>query len=105
MRIRFDKIDGFIKIHNGIRYLVLFDCGCFDKICDRIKYLLSKKRFITDSISYNFGRIKIDSYNSLPIHNVIVLIKSADNKDTNDFYFNIFLEKCWYKDKSNAEYF
>ena len=23
LRIRFDKIDGFIKIYNGIRYLVI----------------------------------------------------------------------------------
>ena len=27
LRIWFDEIDGFIKIHNGIRYLVLFGCG------------------------------------------------------------------------------
>ena len=25
LRISFDKIDGFIEIHNEIRYLVLFD--------------------------------------------------------------------------------
>ena len=25
LHIRIDKIDGFIKIHNEIRYLVLFD--------------------------------------------------------------------------------
>ena len=28
LRIRFDKIDGFVKIHNKIRYLVLFDNWC-----------------------------------------------------------------------------
>ena len=27
LRIRYDKIDGFIKDHNGIRYLVLFGSG------------------------------------------------------------------------------
>ena len=27
-----------------IRYLVIFDCGGFDKICDRIKYLISEKK-------------------------------------------------------------
>ena len=27
-----------------IRYLVIFDCGWFDKICDRIKYLISEKK-------------------------------------------------------------
>ena len=41
--IRFSKIDGFIKIHDKIRYLVLFDCGWFDKLCDRIKYLIIEK--------------------------------------------------------------
>ena len=29
LRFRYDKKDGFIKIHNGIRYLVLFDCGWY----------------------------------------------------------------------------
>ena len=65
LRIRFDKIDGFIKIFDGIRYLVLFSY-LYDKICNRIKYLVSEKSGITDSISYNFTNIKIDSYNSLP---------------------------------------
>ena len=32
LRIRFDKINGFIKIHYKIRYLVFFDYGWFDKI-------------------------------------------------------------------------
>ena len=67
MRIRFDKVDGFIKIDNKIRYLVLFDCIDCDKICDRIKYLISEKSGITDSFSHNFGKIRIDSNNSLPI--------------------------------------
>ena len=39
----FDEIDGFIKIHDGIRYLVLFDYEWCDKICDRIKYLTLKR--------------------------------------------------------------
>ena len=43
-------------------------------------------------------KIKVDSYDSLPIektltlHNVIILIKSALNKDQNKF-----LEKCSYE--------
>ena len=69
MRISFDEIDGFIKIHNGIRYLVLFGCGWFDKICYRIKNLISQKNLTTDSINHDFVRIRIDSYNSLPIKN------------------------------------
>ena len=31
--------------------------------------------------------------------------KSVVNKDKNNYYYNIFLEKVSYKDKSNAEYF
>ena len=80
LRIRHGKIDRFIKIHNKVRYLVLFaDWG--DKICDRIKYLISKKNVITDSINHNFAIIRIDSYDSLPIEkiltfqNVKILIK------------------------------
>ena len=39
--IRFDKRYGFIRIWGGgFRHLVLFDYGLFDKICDKIKYLI-----------------------------------------------------------------
>ena len=88
-RIRLNKIHGFIKIHHKIRYLVLFNYGWFDKLCDKIKQLISKASGITDSI--NFGRIRIDSYDSLPtekvlpFHNVIILIKSVVNKNNNEY--------------------
>ena len=60
MRIRFDKIGGFIEIHNEIRCL-LFDYGWFDKICDRIKYRVNKKGGTTYSINHQFGKITTDS--------------------------------------------
>ena len=42
-RIRFDKMDRFNRLHGGeFRYLVLFNHGMFDKICDKIKYLISE---------------------------------------------------------------
>ena len=43
LRIRFNKVDTLIKTHNGIKCLVLIYYGWFDKICDRIKYLVSEK--------------------------------------------------------------
>ena len=43
MRIRFDKIDGFIKIHDKVGYLVLFDYSYCDKISDNVKHLISEK--------------------------------------------------------------
>ena len=60
----FDKIDKFIKIYDGSRYLVLFDPEKCDAVYDRIRYLISEKSGITYSISYNFARIRIDSFNS-----------------------------------------
>ena len=44
-----------------MRYLVLFDYNYCDKICDKIKYLISEKGSITDSVNHNFGRIRTDS--------------------------------------------
>ena len=40
LHIRFDKIDGFTKIHDKVRYLVLFDYSYCDKICYKIEYTL-----------------------------------------------------------------
>ena len=98
--ISFDKIDEFIRVYGDeFRHLVLFAYELFDKICDKIKYLISEKGGITDSINHNFGEIRIHSYNPLPVekiltfHNVIILNKSAANKNKNEFYYNIFLEK------------
>ena len=60
LRIWFDKIEGFIKIYDGIRYLVILDHSWFDEICDINKYLMSEKNSITDSINCNVARIRID---------------------------------------------
>ena len=34
-----------------------------------------------------------------------ILIKSVVNKNKNEYYYNIFLEKGSYKDKSDTRYF
>ena len=53
----------------------------------------------------------MESYNSLPIekiftfHNVTIPIKSVVNKNKNNYYYNIFLEKGLHKDKCNTQYF
>ena len=111
LHIWFEKIDGFIKIYDGIRYLILFASerynAIYDRInhlineksgitYDRINYLINEKSGITYSINHNFPRIRIDSYNSLPIektlifHNVITLIKSVVNRNENNYYYIIF---------------
>ena len=40
---------------------------------------------------------KVESYEkTLTFNNVIILIKSVFSKDKNNYYYNIFLEKCSY---------
>ena len=103
--IRFDKIGAFIKFHDKVRYLVLFDYSYSDEICDKIKYIISEKSGITDSINHSFARMRIDSYDSLTIEkiftflNVIILFKSFVNKIENNYYGNVFSEKASNKDK------
>ena len=68
LRFRFNKIDGFIRASvDNIRHLILFDYGLCDKICDKIIYLISERSGITDGINHKFEKIRIDSYNSLPM--------------------------------------
>ena len=43
LRIRFEEIDGFIKIYDGIRYLALFGPEWYDAIYNRIRCLISEK--------------------------------------------------------------
>ena len=71
MRIRFDKIDGFITSLDGkIKHLVLFDYGFLEKTCDKIQYLISKKSGIANGINFNFGKIK------KLIHIIICILKN-----------------------------
>ena len=74
----FDKVDERIKIYDGIRYFglsnsyneVYYRTGSrmYNAIL-RINHLISEKSGITDSINHYFARLRIDSYNCLPIEN------------------------------------
>ena len=46
LSIRFNKINGFIKVRAKVRCLVLLDYGQFDKTCHRIKYVISEKNMV-----------------------------------------------------------
>ena len=96
LHIRFNQVDGFVRVYSGSRYLVLFKLEKYDAIYDRIKYLISIKSGITHVFSHYYPKIKIDSYDSLPLekiltlHNAIMLIKSVLNKYENHYYYDIF---------------
>ena len=41
----FNKVDGFITVYDGTRYLVLFGPEKCDAIYSRIRYLISQKKW------------------------------------------------------------
>ena len=46
LRIMINKINGFIIALDGNnKHLILFDYEFFNKICDEIKYLISKRKW------------------------------------------------------------
>ena len=92
LRIKFNKIDGFIRIYDGTRYLALLVPEKYHAIYNRIRYFKSLKNGIIYTFPHYCAKIKVDSYDSLSIkkrltlHNVIILIKSVLNKDKNQYY-------------------
>ena len=64
LRIRFNKVDGIIKIFDGIGYLELsnsynevfykIDSRKYNVIFDRINYLITEKSGITNGINHDF---------------------------------------------------
>ena len=60
LRIRFDKVDRFIRVYNGTRYLILFGTEKY-VIYDKIRYLISQQSGIAFVISLYYTRIKTDS--------------------------------------------
>ena len=94
LRIRFDKKDEFIWIYDRIRYLILFGSEKYDAINDRIRYLISLKKWYPIYFSHYFA--KVHSYDSLPIekiltlHNVIIHIKLFINKNKSHYNVRYF---------------
>ena len=59
--IRFDKIDGFIRVYDGTRFLVLFGSKKYDSIYNRVRYSISVKRGIIHIIYHNHAKVKVGS--------------------------------------------
>ena len=93
LRIRFDKINRvIISLDGKIEHLISFDYGSFNKICDKIKYLMIKKVVLQIVLITVLGRselIHIIPYllkKMFNFHNVLILIKSVLNKNKNKYY-------------------
>ena len=96
--IRFDKIDGIIRIDDGTRYLFNIvwhkNVTLFTTEVD----VISLKSGIIYIFSHYVRKIKVASYDSLRIEktltlHVLILIESVLKKDKNYYYYKIFLEK------------
>ena len=81
LRISFSKLDSFIRVYDGTRYLVLFCPEKYYAICNRIRYLVGQESDMTLVYFCNYVSIKIDSCDSLPLekvwilHNVCLMLK------------------------------
>ena len=93
------------RVYDETKYLVLISSEKDDAIYDRIRYLISLKSGIIYVISHNYVRIKVDSYDALPLEKTLTLRngmlnkywRKIFNKNQNHYYYNIFLEKCLYQ--------
>ena len=47
LRIGFDEVAGFIRVYDGIRYIVLLGPEKYDAIYNRTRYLISQKTDVT----------------------------------------------------------
>ena len=65
LRIRCYKIDVFVRIYDGARYLTLLGSEKYDTIYNRIRYLKSLQNGMTYIFSNYFAKIKVDSFDSL----------------------------------------
>ena len=98
LRIRVDKVNGFIRVYHETRCLLLLGPEKCDAIYSRIRDFTPQKSGITYVFSHNYARIKIDSPDflsqekTLALH-VIIFMKSVFDKNQNHYYCSIFLEK------------
>ena len=60
-RIMFHKVDRFVRIYDGTKYLVLFRPEKYDAIYSRIACLIRQKGDIASVIFHNYAKNKIDS--------------------------------------------
>ena len=70
LRIRFGKVDGFIRAYLQARYLLLFGAEKHNFIYHRIRYLIGI-RSDTYVICHSYAKIKVVSYDSLRLEKIM----------------------------------
>ena len=46
LHIRLDKVDGFIRVYDETKYLVLISPEKYDAICNKMRYLISQEKVV-----------------------------------------------------------
>ena len=73
--VRFNKIDGFIISFDGeIKHLVLLDYKFFNKICDKIQFLIRKKVLLKIILIIILDRSELIQLTYSPIYIYILFI-------------------------------
>ena len=81
------KVDGYIRKHDSTKYLALFRSDeKYERIFDRIRYLIIWKSNISDVYFHKYTNIKTYSNNNLPLGkklniHVVILTKSGFNEN------------------------
>ena len=65
--IRLNKVDGFITVYDGTRYLALFGPGKYNATYNRIRYVISQKSGIAYAFSHNHAKVKSETCDPLPL--------------------------------------
>ena len=67
LHIVLNNVDGFIRVSDETKYLVLFGFENYDFIYGRNRYVIGLKSSIAYVFSYNYAKMKIDSDDDLPL--------------------------------------
>ena len=69
-----NKVDGFIRVYDGIKHFVLFRPEKYNAIYNKIRYLISQKSGILYVVYHNYAKIKVNSYDSLALEKTFAII-------------------------------
>ena len=61
LRIRFNQINGYIRIYDRTRYLTFFGSERYEAIYNRIRYLIILKSGVTNIFYHYFANVKVGS--------------------------------------------
>ena len=110
MRINIDEVNVFIRVYDVVGYFMLFDSKQYHVYRIELNILLVKKAALHMFLPINMQGLKLIHMThylekkTLTFYNVRILSKSVFNKDKNNHYYNIFLEKVNI-DKTNLIYY